>query len=99
MEILQNTNKNIMNTRNEIDMWKKCIDEKNSSIQELRAELRKKDEETPAKLDEAESEVKYLKCVLQMREKELQELKEKGQVYYAQADEAIASQRTEIEGV
>jgi hypothetical protein len=53
-----------MNTRNEIDMWKKCIDEKNTAIQELRAEVRKKDEEIPKKLDETESEVKYLKCVL-----------------------------------
>jgi chromosome segregation ATPase len=107
MEILQNTNKNILATRNEINMWKKCIDDKNNSIQELRKEIRKKDEEiirlqkaynTAAEAPfDAQTEVKHLKTILHLKESELQELKAKGQSYYTQADEILESQRKEIE--
>ncbi|CAG9334317.1 unnamed protein product [Blepharisma stoltei] len=108
MEILKTTNKNILATRNEINMWKKCIDEKNNTIQDLRDKLRKNEEaifqlnseikknEIPNAQNE-ESEIKYLKQIVQLREKELKELKEKGQEYYSQADEALESQRREIE--
>lgn len=105
MEILKNTNKNILSTRNEINMWKKCIDDKNLLIQELRDELRKKEEEVvkgPGRrrkesADEEEPEVRHLNQIILIKDKELKELKEKGQEYYAQADEALESQRKEIE--
>ena len=111
MEILKNTNKNILSTRNEINMWKKCIDDKNVLIQELRDELRKKEEELvegssegkrknkgrKESFEEAEPEIRHLNQVIQIKDKELRELKEKGQEYYAQADEALESQRKEIE--
>ncbi|OMJ82947.1 hypothetical protein SteCoe_16220 [Stentor coeruleus] len=111
MEILKNTNKNILSTRNEINMWKKCLDDKNTLIQDLRNELKNKDDEMSKLLIETkhknksskdpendeQAEVKYLNQVLQMKEKELKDLKEKGQEYYFQADEALESQRKEIE--
>ena len=105
MEILKNTNKNILSTRNEINMWKKCIDDKNLLIQELRDELRKKEEEVvkgsgrrrKESADEEEPEVRHLNQVILIKDRELKELKKKGQEYYAQADEALESQRKEIE--
>lgn len=112
MDILKNTNKNIICTRNEINMWKKCIDDKNQFIQELKNEMRKKDEEIlkyqndlknkyKAKKESPEKEenpeIKYLNQIIQIKEKELKDLKEKGQEYYSQADEALESQRKEIE--
>ena len=106
LEILQNTNRNILSTRQEIEMWKKCIEEKNETLHQLRHSLRKAEEEKAQLLQGQtvkskpcghESELQYIKSVLERREKELFELKEKGQLYYAQADEAIESQRKEIE--
>lgn len=105
LEILQNTNRNILSTRQEIEMWKKCIEEKNEALHQLRHALRKAEEEKTQLQAQAgksrpcghESELQYIKGVLERREKELFELKEKGQLYYAQADEAIESQRKEID--
>ena len=112
MEVLKNTNKNILSTRHEINMWKKCIDDKNLLIQELNNELRKKDDEllkytSGARIknknkrespeDDEVSENKYLKQLIQKKDKDLKDLKEKGQEYYSQADEALESQRKEIE--
>jgi hypothetical protein len=86
MEILQSTNKNILSTRCEIEVWKKCIDDNAQTISDLRRDLRLKSEELltlqgqpqPAAQGETESELEYLKYILQLRDKELQELK--GQV-------------------
>ncbi|OMJ80159.1 hypothetical protein SteCoe_19653 [Stentor coeruleus] len=110
MEILRNTNKNILITRNEINMWKKCLDEKNSIIQDLREDLKAKNDEISTigyefngKLkinkdqDDIEPDIKYLNKILQMKDKEIQDLKEKGQEYYEQADEALENQKKEIE--
>ena len=110
MEILKTTNKNILNTRQEINMWKKCIDDKNQIIYDLRNKLNVKEEElgkisneikhiARAANDEKEeaNENKYLKQLIQIKDKELKDLKEKGQEYYSQADEALESQRKEIE--
>ena len=112
MEILKNTNKNILSTRTEIHMWKKSIDDKNQFIQDLREDLRKKDEEifklqnelkNKSKVRkespeiEENSEIKYLAQIIQIKEKELKDLKEKGQEFYSQADQALESQRKEIE--
>jgi DNA repair exonuclease SbcCD ATPase subunit len=101
---LKNTNKNILSTRNEINMWKKCIDDKNLLIQELRDEIRKKEEDLVKgqgrkrkESEEEEPEVRHLNQIILIKDKELKELKEKGQEYYAQADEALESQRKEIE--
>ena len=91
LELLQNTSQNITNTKTEVGMWKKCIDEKNQLIQELKSELRKKDDS--GKLEEAQSEIHYLTCVLQMKEKETHEIAEKGQVYMAEAEEALVTQQ------
>ncbi|OMJ83424.1 hypothetical protein SteCoe_15645 [Stentor coeruleus] len=110
MEILRNTNKNILLTRNEINMWKKCLDEKNSLIQDLRADLKAKNDEigklayeTNGKFrinkdqDINEPDIRYLNQILKMKDKEIQDLKEKGQEYYEQADEALENQKKEIE--
>jgi hypothetical protein len=108
MDILQSTNKNILTTRVEIDIWKRCIDENSQIIADLRKEVRAKTEELSTlkaeqlqrtDADDAQNEVSYLNYVLQQREKELNELKEKGQLYYAQADEAIEFQRKEIDSL
>jgi chromosome segregation ATPase len=84
-EILKNTKTSINNTKAEIANWKKCLDEKNLIIQELRNEARKGEEEHP--------EVKFLRKALQNKEKELKELKDKGQEYYTQADQTIENMR------
>ena len=105
MEILKNTNKNILATKKEINMWKNCIDEKNEIINELRSELRKKNEEMLRMSSQVKSlsnckdgsNEDYLKEIIEIKDKELRELKEKGQEYYSQADEALESQRKEIE--
>ncbi|CAG9326979.1 unnamed protein product [Blepharisma stoltei] len=111
MEILKSTNKNILSTRNEINMWKKCIDEKNQTIQDLRLEIRRREEGNYKQLNSFqmkasdvsydsltdENEIKYWKQKVQIKDKELKELKEKGQEYYSQADEAMEIQRKEIE--
>ena len=103
MEILKNTNKNILSTRNEINMWKKCIDEKNQSIQDLRGEVRKKDEDIfilNSKLKNAglESvEIEHLKQVIVIKDKELKEIKSQGKEYYSQADHTIDSLRRELQ--
>lgn len=107
LEILQNTNRNILSTRQEIEMWKKCIEEKNEALHQLRHALRKAEEEKTLLQGQTgkskpcghENELQYIKGVLERREKELFELKEKGQLYYAQADEAIESQRKEIDAL
>mmetsp|Transcript_571 Transcript_571/g.870 ORF Transcript_571/g.870 Transcript_571/m.870 type:complete len:1572 (+) Transcript_571:427-5142(+) len=107
MEILQNTNKNIQSTRGEIEMWKKCIDENSQTIADLRKKLQIKTEELASfngeriqkSMSEDDSELNYLKFVLKLREKELNELKEKGQLYYAQADDAIEFQSKEIDSL
>ena len=107
MEILKNTNKNILSTRNEINMWKKCIDDKNQLIQDLKNKIKKKDEENEKFKNEVPkaktsgtpevAEIKHLNQVIFLKEKELKDLKEKGQEYYTQADESLKSQRREIE--
>lgn len=105
MEILQNTNRSVLNTRCEIEKWKKCIDDNTQTITELRKELKDKTEQLEGLQAEltltstqskTENELDYLRYVLQVKENELSELKEKGQLYYTQADEAIEGQQNEI---
>lgn len=72
LDILKNTKNSINSTKNEISMWKKCLDDKNITINELRSELRK------CKDDEGDpSSVKALKNSLQTKDKQLKDLKEK----------------------
>lgn len=88
LEILKSIKSSITSTKNEISMWKKSIDEKNAVILELRNEIRRlKDNETEG------SEAKFLRNALEEKELELRELKEKGQEYYSQADEALENMR------
>jgi len=84
LQILKNTNKNILSSRQEINMWKRCIDEKNTLIKEMRMELRDKSEEienlksmlkTLRKAKESEKE-SYLCELIEMKDKELQKLKD-----------------------
>ena len=70
--------------------WKKTLDEKNSLIGELKAEVLKMRERFNS---EEKTEVKYLKAALANKEQELGELKEKGQEYYSQADEVLENMR------
>ncbi|OMJ90259.1 hypothetical protein SteCoe_7370 [Stentor coeruleus] len=88
LEILKSIKSSITSTKNEISMWKKSIDEKNAVILELRNEIRRlKDNESEG------SEAKFLRTALEEKELELKELKEKGQEYYSQADEALENMR------
>ena len=75
---------------------KKVLDEKNSVIHELKGEICKLKERT---VQEDNSEIKYLKSALVNKEKELAELKEKGQEYYSQADEVLENMRKKCQSL
>lgn len=105
LDILQQTYKNIANTRTEIDMLKKCIEQGQTTISDLKINLQSKTQEVNslqaqlADPAQTETELEYLKYLLQLRDKEINELKEKGHLYYTQADEAIEFQRNEIDSL
>ena len=97
IEILKSTKCQISSTKTEITAWKKCIDEKNNIINELREEVAKMQEED-SHGDEI-TEIKYLRNALAMKDRELKELKEKGQEYYSQADEVLENMRKKCMGL
>ena len=90
MEILKNTKNQINSTKSEITMWKKCIDEKNCTINELKNDIIKIKETNN---NDGNAEINYLRNALVNKDRELKELKEKGQEYYSQADEVLENMR------
>ena len=88
VDILKTTKLSINATKSELANWKKSLDDKNHLIHELKSEIRRLRED-----DCEQAEVTFLRKTLQNKEKELKELKEKGQEYYSQADEALENMR------
>lgn len=94
LEILKTTKSSFSSTKNEILTWRKCIEEKNSTIIDLRNEVRKlKDQESE------QSENKILKASLQQKEKDLKDIKERSLEYYNQAEEALENMRRKCLGL
>lgn len=88
VDILKTTKLSINATKTELASWKKLLDDKNQLITELKSEIRRLREE-----DSDTAEVAFLRKTLQTKDRELKELKEKGQDYYSQADEALEKMR------
>ena len=86
-EMLKSTKHQINLTKNDVSSWKKCIDDKNSLISELKAEIHN------LRNYDKNAEIKNLSEALIIKDKELKELKEKGQEYYSQADEVLENMR------
>ena len=89
VEILSNTNRNILATRSEIETWKISIEDKNKTIRALRNELKH--------LNCNSSDIISLKSALQEKESELSALRENTAKRLKQAEYALDKQRREVE--
>ena len=98
VEILSNTNRNILATRSEIETWKVSIEDKNKAIRALKSELREK--ETALSRPYAGSEdCGALKSSLQAKEMELAVLRENSAKRLKQAEWTLEKQRKEVDQI
>lgn len=96
LEALKSTKAQMNLTKTEILSLRKTIDDKNNLIQELNIEISKLKQ---AGDSETSAENKFLRTALMNKERELKELKEKGQEYYSQADEVLENMRKKCMGL
>lgn len=97
-EAIKASSININYTREEITTWKKCIEEKNFTIQELKTELKslKQDVERNQNEKYHEKQTEYLTKLLEVKESELIELKSKAMVLM-EKDNSIEIQKKDLE--
>ena len=79
-EVIKTSSVNMNFTRDEINTWKKCIEEKNLTIQELKTQLDslKQDMEQNQNDKYHEKQCEYLTGLLEVKEAELKDMKSKG---------------------
>ena len=94
VEILSNTNRNILATRSEIETWKVSIEDKNKAIRALRNELREKETALTGS-----GEVGTLRTALQAKETELSVLRENSAKRLKQAEWTLEKQRREVDQI
>lgn len=98
VEILSNTNRNILATRSEIETWKISIEDKNKTIRALRNELREK-ETALTRSATGPEEVGTLRTALQAKETELSVLRENSAKRLKQAEWTLEKQRREVDQI
>ena len=97
-ESLKASNTNISFSRDEIVTWKKCIEEKNKNIEELkdRIQILEQDLERIQNEKYYEKQCEYLTNILEGKEKEIKDLKNK-EILAREKENVAESKKAEIE--
>lgn len=88
-DVIKNLNKNIQSARNEINMWKKCFDDKNEAIQNMKNQLKDKDMQIEELINDTQEKFKgnngqdtektdlmHLSHIIKIKDQKIKKLKE-----------------------